>query len=78
MLRSREKEVILLDRGVLRGSLVTALLTGLCFPWEKKIKLSLIISSAAPFLHINSVIYMIGVGCAPWGCSQQLVKYLTF
>lgn len=77
MLRSRENELILLDRGALRGCLDTAPLTDLCFSW-KKITLSLIISSAAPFLQINGLIYVIGVGCAPWGYLQQLVKYLTF
>ena len=44
----------------------------------EKIELNLIISFAAPFLHINSLICMISVVCAPWGCLQQLVKCLTF
>ena len=36
MLRSRENELILLDRGARRGYLDRALLTDLCFSWGKK------------------------------------------
>lgn len=44
----------------------------------REIVLNLIISSAALFLHINSLIGMIGVRCEAWGCLQQLVKHFTF